>query len=142
MVIPLADQQQIHGQRFDIIFDEHNRTLQQRHRHWVQEVWGFPGGIVQSGETLEEAFAFEVFEETNLAIADIQLIRMVCNYRLRLEICFLATLAKHRQNQRMRIQEQEIIETHCFPLEELPSKLLPLQKDLIENIISSHLSYV
>jgi hypothetical protein len=45
-----------------VVLDGENQILLQRHRHWVHDVWGLPCGIVQSGETLEDAFAREVLE--------------------------------------------------------------------------------
>jgi ADP-ribose pyrophosphatase YjhB (NUDIX family) len=123
-----------------IIFDETGRILLQRHRHWVPNVWGLPGGIVQSGETLENAFAREVFEETSLLISDIELMRVVSNYRLRVEVYFRARLANHGQPQIIKVQEQEVIEARFFSLAELPANILPLQKELIERAASSVLS--
>ena len=113
-----------------IVLDDAGRILLQRHRYWVQDVWGLPGGIVQSGETVEAAFAREVLEETHLAIVDIELIRVVSNYRLRLEIVFRATLADGAQA--IQIQKQEVFEARFFPLHELPVNMLSLQKELIE----------
>jgi ADP-ribose pyrophosphatase YjhB (NUDIX family) len=115
-----------------IVFDETGRILLQRHRHWVPNVWGLPGGIVQSGETLENAFAREVLEETNLRISDLELIRVVSNYRLRLEVYFRARLAKNGKAQTIKVQEQEVVEARFFSLGELPANILPLHKELIE----------
>jgi len=119
-----------------IIFDGSDRILLQRHRRWVQDVWGLPGGIVKHGETLEEAFAREVFEETQLRITDVELIKVASNYRLRLEAYFRARLDSNIHAADIRIQKQEIVEARFFSTNELPANLLPIQKDLIERTAS------
>ena len=37
-------------------------------------MWGMPGGVVEVGETLDEAVRREVFEETNVRIEPVKLI--------------------------------------------------------------------
>lgn len=115
-----------------IVSDEQGCILLQRHRHWIPNVWGLPGGIVKSGETLESAFAREVLEETGLAISNIELVRVVSNYRLRTEIYFRARLAKSSLSQPMKLQEQEVLEARFFPLHQLPANMIPLQRNVIE----------
>jgi len=121
-----------------IILDDTESILLQRHRHWVQNVWGLPGGIVESSETLENAFEREVFEETGLVISDIEVIKMVSGYRLRMEVYFRARLAKNEMPQMIKIQEQEILEARFFSLNELPANILPLQKELIETQLAAN----
>ncbi|MBL7162117.1 MAG: NUDIX domain-containing protein [Anaerolineales bacterium] len=115
-----------------IVYDKNDHILLQRHRHWVPDVWGLPGGIVKSGEILEKAFSREVLEETGLVIANIEMIRLVSGYDLRMEVYFRAKLAKSHNEQIIKIQEEEIIEARFFSLDELPSSILQLQKELIQ----------
>lgn len=112
-----------------VVLDENDRVLLQRHRHWVPDVWGLPGGIIKSGESLEDALAREVFEETGLQIYEMELLRMVGGYRLRLEGYFRAYLAE--PHQMFKLQESEVLEARFFPLDKLPENILPLQRELI-----------
>lgn len=56
-----------------LLFDGEGRALFIRTSKWGNR-WGTPGGKVQYGETLEEAFAREMREETGLRAADIRYI--------------------------------------------------------------------
>ncbi len=114
-----------------VLFDDSGRILLQRHRHWVQEVWGLPGGIVQPGETLENALAREVAEETGLPIAEPGLIKFVSGYRLRMEAYYQARLAAPEKNPVIHIQKKEVAEARFFTLDGLPANLLPLQRTVI-----------
>jgi 8-oxo-dGTP diphosphatase len=115
-----------------VVFDESGNILLQRHRHWVPDVWGLPGGIVQRGETLESAFEREVQEETNLKITDIELLSVESSYRLRMEVYFQARLLENDWEKTMKLQKSEIIDARFFHPDRLPVNLLPMQRKIIE----------
>ena len=115
-----------------VVLNADDHILLQRHRHWVHDVWGLPGGIVESGETLEDAFAREVKEETGLAISDIELVKNVSGYRIRLEVYFRARLDESQGVQHIKLQQQEVLEARFFPIHEIPDNLLPLQREVIQ----------
>ena len=50
-----------------VVFDEQGRVLLQK-RSRTSELWGFPGGIMELGESAEEAAIREVREETGLEV--------------------------------------------------------------------------
>jgi 8-oxo-dGTP diphosphatase len=117
-----------------VVQDAQGRVLLQRHRHWVAEVWGLPGGIVHGGETLEAAFAREVGEETGLSIVDVQLVRFHSGYNLRLEAFFRARMAT-RGEPALRLQTSEVLEARFFLFDELPANILPQQREIITAVM-------
>jgi ADP-ribose pyrophosphatase YjhB (NUDIX family) len=120
-----------------IVYNRDDYILLQRHRHWVTDDWGLPGGIVEGGESLEKAFSREVLEETGLVISNIELIRIVSGYQLRMEVYFRANLLETASEQLIKVQEEEILEARFYSLEKLPSNMLQMHKDLILQEISA-----
>jgi 8-oxo-dGTP diphosphatase len=83
---------------------------------------------------LEAAFAREVCEETGLRVDDVQLVRVVSGYRLRLEAFFRARVTGEIS---IRLQESEVLEARFFPSDALPENILPQQKAIILMATSS-----
>ncbi|GHD06854.1 NUDIX domain-containing protein [Tianweitania populi] len=57
--------------------DKDRFLLVKRGRAPSKDYWAFPGGRVESGETLDEAVQRELAEETGLVAADYRMIRMI-----------------------------------------------------------------
>ncbi|GGF25352.1 DNA mismatch repair protein MutT [Halobacillus andaensis] len=56
-----------------VIFNEQKQMLLQQ-RTFPEGVWGLPGGLMELGESTEDAAKREVFEETNLQVKNLELI--------------------------------------------------------------------
>ncbi|MFZ6026171.1 MAG: NUDIX domain-containing protein [Chloroflexota bacterium] len=121
-----------------IVLDNQGRVLLQRHRHWVPDVWGLPGGIVHSGEELEAAFAREVWEETGLTVSEVRLVRVVSGYKLRLEAFFQASVVGETK---MQLQTSEVLSAHFFSPQALPENMLPQQRQIVAEALMDETGY-
>lgn len=111
-----------------VVLDDSGRVLLLRHRYWTAASWGLPSGYVKRTERLEDALAREALEETGYRIADVELLRLVSGYRLRLEVTYRARFAGGE----LRLDSNEILEAGFFPTDELPDGLLESHRRLIE----------
>jgi ADP-ribose pyrophosphatase YjhB (NUDIX family) len=64
-----------------VVTDEAGRVLLQRRGDRTRDVWGFPGGGVELGESLEATTVREVFEETGLKVRPTALIGVYSAYQ-------------------------------------------------------------
>ena len=117
-----------------VVFDEHGRVLLLRHRFWPEGSWGLPGGYVHRREILADALARELREETGYLIEDVQLLRVISGYQLRIEIVFTARLAGGR----FELDEREVLDAKFFSPDALPEGLLASQVELIRQACSGH----
>jgi 8-oxo-dGTP diphosphatase len=118
-----------------VVFDAEGRVLLQRHRFWAEGSWGLPGGYVKPRETLEEALAREVDEESGLAIADARMLRAVSGFRFRLEFFFTARLAGGA----VRPDPGEVLEVRFFAPDRLPRGLLPEHVRMVAEAVDQRL---
>jgi NADH pyrophosphatase NudC (nudix superfamily) len=111
-----------------VVLDDQRRVLLLRHRFWKDCPWGTPSGYLERGETVEEGFAREVYEETRLQVADVRVSRVDSGFRLRLEIAVIARLAGDGDP---HVDGREVVEARFFPAEELPGGLRRSQRAVI-----------
>lgn len=110
-----------------VLLDDKGQVLLLRHRFWRAGSWGLPSGLAKRGETLEEAFAREVREETALEIGDIRLLRVVSGFRLRLELHFAARITGGV----LTLDGREILEASFFSPDNVPKGLLSAHRETL-----------
>jgi NADH pyrophosphatase NudC (nudix superfamily) len=111
-----------------VVLDDQGRVLLLRHRFWKDNPWGTPSGYLERGETVEQGFAREVYEETRLPVTDIRISTVNSGFRLRLEVTVIGRLAGRAQPQ---VDGTEVVEARFFTPDELPEGLRRSQRAVI-----------
>ena len=112
-----------------LVRDPDGRVLLVRHRFWPEgRQVGLPGGYAIAGETLEEAVAREVREETGLEIAVAHVVQVSSGFQLRAEVAYAAELVGGT----WVLDQREVLSADFTPLDELPADLMPNHRRLIE----------
>jgi 8-oxo-dGTP diphosphatase len=111
-----------------VVFDDDRRVLLLRHRFWPEGSWGLPGGYARRGESMADALARELGEETGYRISDVELLDVVSGYRLRLEVIFRARLTGGT----LRMDRGEVLDAGFFAVDDLPEGLLASHRRHIE----------
>ncbi len=111
-----------------VIFDDRGRVLLVHHTYRQRYPWGLPGGWVDGTERVEEALARELREETSFTVEVIEILYAGSGHpRPQLDLYFLCDYhaGEFRPN-------AEIDALRFFALAELPARLLPHQRAVIE----------
>ncbi|MDB5164676.1 MAG: mismatch repair protein MutT [Candidatus Saccharibacteria bacterium] len=119
-----------HKGSFSIVRKD-NKILLVKMPDWAHfsDHWNFPGGLVDSGETLEQAAKREVLEETNI-VCDIGALRhTVQNSEHNIEVSIFD--ASYVSGD-IKIQEEEVLEAQWFTVQEALALPLAYQiRDII-----------
>ena len=110
-----------------VILDDQGRILLLRHRFWMHDVWGLPGGYAIKRERLEDTLRREVLEETGYLMQTTSLIRVVSGYRLRLEVSYRGKIIGGIEH----LDPREVIEARFFSPDELPDRLMRSHREII-----------
>lgn len=125
-----------------IVLDGEGRILLQRRGD--DGNWCIPGGAVEPGETVAEAAAREVFEETGLIVDDMEFFNIYSGqsqhhiYPDGNEVYFVSAIfisSKYHGN--IRIDGIESKELKFFEIDDLPDRIsssnIPMLEDLVNN---------
>lgn len=81
------------GTRSSVVLLQDDRILMVRQLYKGEEIWTFPGGGIEEGETPKQAAIREVYEETGLIIETTRLILEFYNERIKgMYYCFIGTI--------------------------------------------------
>jgi ADP-ribose pyrophosphatase YjhB (NUDIX family) len=119
------------------VMDDQGKILLQKR---PEGIWGLPGGLLELGESVEEAGRREVFEETGVEIGQLQLIEVISGKQYFRKLpngdefypVTIAYLSKDIKNGTIKIDGKESIDAGFFPLHELPEKTSPLVRLMIQ----------
>jgi ADP-ribose pyrophosphatase YjhB (NUDIX family) len=125
----LANDRFIHGVS-GIILDGEGRVLLLKHRFWIGQRWGLPGGHARRGETPGATLRRELMEETGLAVRPTRLLRVNTTRGWLTEFILLAEAEGAPE-----ARSAEIMEARFWEVGELPGDLLPSHRELLGGLL-------
>lgn len=102
--------------------------------------WGFPGGVVELGKSLEEAAVRETFEETGLKIAVDSLFGVYSKYHNEYENgdkvqAILTMFTAHAEGGDISCQDSETLKLRFFPPLEAPELFNDQHRDILNDFV-------
>jgi ADP-ribose pyrophosphatase YjhB (NUDIX family) len=125
----LANDRFIHGVA-GIILDRQGRVLLLRHRFWIGQLWGLPGGHARHGETPAATLRRELLEETGMEVRPTRLLRVNTTRGRLAEFILLAEC-----DGEPAVKSPEIMEARFWGVDALPVDLLPSHAELLARLL-------
>ncbi|MBN1876051.1 MAG: NUDIX domain-containing protein [Anaerolineae bacterium] len=125
-----------------LVFDRHHRLLLQHRTD--DNTWDFPGGYMEPGESAEETARREVREETGLEIGEMALFNVFAGKEFFYEcpngdqvFSVSPVYVTNDAQGDLRADGDEGSEVRYFPIDELPSEMLPQVRMIVESFLKS-----
>ncbi|GHH99463.1 NUDIX hydrolase [Neobacillus kokaensis] len=124
-----------------IVFDQENRVLMQRRSDNGQ--WGFPGGFMELGESVQDTARREVYEETGLRLGELELLGIYSGPQYdktfsngdQVALLLISFICKEYTGELIECNE-ESMHNKFFSLEELPDNLFSEHMMLVNDLRS------
>lgn len=124
-----------------IIYDEQKRIL--LHLRADNKMWGFPGGYMELGESVEETARREVFEETGLQLGALELFAVYSGESNQKTLANgdQVALVQHWFTCRdftgkLIKQSQETLDAAYYSLDELPENIFPSHLKVVRDLMA------
>ncbi|KKI91319.1 hypothetical protein WQ54_15350 [Bacillus sp. SA1-12] len=123
------------------VFDKENRVLMQKRTDNGQ--WGFPGGFMELGESVQDTARREVYEETGLHLGKLELFGIYSGPEYdktfsngdQVSLVLISFICRQFKGELVESNE-ESMQNKFFSLEELPKNIFTEHKMLVNDLLS------
>ncbi|RIW30403.1 NUDIX domain-containing protein [Bacillus salacetis] len=127
-----------------IIIDEDGRLLLQQ-RMFPHGSWGITGGLMELGESTEDAAKREVLEETGLSVDNLKLINVYSGPQNYIKAengdeFYVVTAAYYSEDFKgeLIVDHTESIQCEFFHPDELPTNIVKSHKVILDEFLANH----